>query len=142
MEITTEVIEDFRTYYPEFSDDYVWTNPSLRRALCEADSETGSKRWGAFEIGSCKLKNRGMYAYAAHRIVLDSLASRAVSAGGVPSGASQVQSKSVADESVSYAAQTPESSGIADQTGDLRSTKYGLEFLRLRKRAGMGAAVV
>lgn len=139
MEITADVISAFREYYPEFADDGTWPGPLLTRHLCEADEETGS-RWGKYE-GTCSLKKRGMFAYAAHKAVIGKAVTRATENGGIPPGASQVQSKSVGDESISYAVSAP-TSEQADQLGDLRSTAYGLEFLRLRKRAGMGALCV
>jgi hypothetical protein len=141
MDVTLVTVSEFRQYYTEFSDGTAWTNEKLTRFLLEADEETNSKRWGNYGKDNRSFKRRGMYAYAAHKLLLDKVISSAVANGGTPSAAMPVQSKSVGDESISFAVPTPDieqSIGL----GDLRSTAYGIEFLRLRKRAGMGFAVV
>lgn len=139
MEITPQIIQDFRDYYPEFSDDYTWTDNFLTRFLCEGDAETGSSRWGKY-AGSCSFKKRGMFAYSAHKALIASRVADVVSKGGVPPSAAQVQSKSVADESISYAVQAPNAERASAES-ELRSTHYGMEFLRLRKRASMGPSI-
>ena len=136
MDITPDVITAFRAFYPEFAD---WPDPTLTRYLREADEETG-RRWGPY--GDFSLKQRGMFAYAAHRAVLAKAAARATEAGGIASAQAQVSSKSVGDESASFAVASPANGVEANQLGDLRSTIYGVEFLRLRTRAGMGAVAV
>lgn len=147
MEITDQVITDFREFYPEFVEpgttgaNVSFSDDFLRRFLCEGDEETGP-RWGAYSDGACSLKKRGMFAYAAHKASLAKAAARATQAGGIASAPSQVASKSVADESVSYAVHTPTSASGAAGIGDLKTTIYGQEFVRLRRRAGMGAVVV
>jgi len=139
MEITPDVIEAFRAFYPEFADADKWPDTTLTRYLREADEETG-RRWGPY--GDFSLKQRGMFAYVAHRAVLTKAAARATEAGGIASAPAQVTSKSVGDESASFAVSAPANSAEANQLGDLRSTIYGVEFLRLRLRAGMGAVAV
>lgn len=147
MEITAQVITDFREYYPEFVEPgtsgaaVVYPDSLLSRVLCEADAETG-RRWGRYDAGPCSLKKRGMFAYAAHRASLAMAAARATENGGVAAAPSRVASKSVTDESVGYAVRAPGSADEAMGLGDLDTTIYGLEFLRLRRRAGMGAVVV
>lgn len=141
MEITAQIITDFRGYYPEFSDDSVWTDAELSRALEAGDDETGSSRWGNYIAEPANLKARGLYAYAAHAASLQKQAARAAQNGRVAGAPASVQSKTVADESVSYAVPTPETAARADDIGTLRTTIYGQEFLRLRKRAGTGMAV-
>lgn len=139
MDITPDVITAFRAFYPEFADEETWPDSTLERYLREADEETG-RRWGAY--GPYSLKQRGMFAYAAHRAVLAKAAARATEAGGIASAPAQVSSKSVGDESASFAVAAPANGVEANQLGDLRSTIYGIEFLRLRTRAGMGAIAV
>lgn len=126
----------FRGYYPAFADTTAWPNARIMLALQVADQETGS-RWGTFKPGVLNLKMRGMFAYAAYWLSADS---NMTTAGGI--GASTpypASSRSVGDESVSYA--VPSSSGVI---GDdiIALSPYGAEFLRLRLRAGMGAACV
>lgn len=139
--VTATTVADFRAYYPEFSDDTVWTDATLTRHLEAGAQEAGSTRWGSYKASPASLLARGIYAYAAHRAVLANAAAKAVAAGGAPSAANQVTSKSVGDESASYAVATPGSMSEQAAYGDLASTMYGQEFLRLRRRAGTGMAV-
>ena len=142
MEIDSTIIADFRAYYPEFSDDTAWTDATVERHLWDAAQETGSSRWGAYSTAPApNFKARGLFAYAAHRAVLARRTAKAVEAGGAPSAPARAESKTVADESVTYAVHRPDSGARADSVGDLDTTAYGQEFLRLRNRAGMGMAV-
>lgn len=140
MEITPAIIASFRDRYPEFSDALKWSDSFLERALCEADSETGGRGWGAYEDECHNFKQRGMFLWAAHYCV-----STYGSDGDVANPDTvdytarlNVSGKSVGDESIQYritAIQT---------TGDdwLSTTIYGTQFLRLRPRASMGARAV
>lgn len=139
MPVDADTISDFRGYYPEFADDSAWADAQVQRALEAGDSETGSGRWGGYTASPASLKARGLYAYAAHSLVLARARLNAVEAGGVPSAANQAQSKTVGDESVTYSAPSYSASEAA-QVGDLDATMYGQEFMRLRRRAGTGAA--
>ena len=137
--INAQVVSDFRTYYPEFTDKNEWPDAAITRHLEDADDETGSSRWGdSYQGQPPNFKARGLFAYAAHRLVLAKARERAVAAAAAPGAAAPVQSKSGGDECVTYATQVPETSAKADQIGDLRSTAYGQEVLRLRRRAGAG----
>lgn len=138
MEVLPAIVADFRDYYPEFADTAAWSTLDVTRALEDADDETGA-RWGAYKLRSIKL--RGMFAFAAHRLAMRNLARTVTAGGGIASTPYAVSSKSVADESISYAVPTP---SVMEQiaNGDLPLTVYGIEFLRLRKRAGMGALCV
>ncbi len=141
MEITADVITAFRDHYPEFSDATKWSDNLLTKHLRVADQETGSSRWGKYSNDpGPNFKARGLFAYAAHRAVMSEAARKAVEAGGTPGAPAQAESKSVGDESVSYAVHRPDSAARADSVGNLQSTIYGQEFLRLRHRASMGAA--
>lgn len=139
-EITTAIVTDMRAYYPEFSDATAWPEATLTRYLEEGDQETGSTRWGSYSVNPAKLKARGMFAYAAHKAALGRAREAALNGGQTPSAPARVQSKSVGDESVSFAVQAPQEGALSSQTGDLNTTIYGMEFMRLRTRAGMGAA--
>jgi len=138
--VDSQVVADFRAYYPEFADTSEWPEATLTRCLEEADSETGSTRWGQYKASPASFRARGLYAYAAHKAVLGKAREKAVAAGQAPAPAQQATSKTVGDESISYNVATPESSAMSHQVGDLDSTMYGQEFLRLRRRAGTGAA--
>ena len=140
MEITQDIIDDFQEYYPEFDNSTgqaQYSDALIERLLCEADEETGS-RWGNYTDGNCSLKKRGMFAYVGHFLSLRTVANRASSAGGVASAAKSVSSKSVGDESIGYEA-SAQGYALGDNFG---TTLYGQEFVRLRRRAGMGALVV
>ena len=141
MNIDSTIIADFRAYYPEFGDSTVWTGAQVERYLWDAAQETGSSRWGSYSADPApNFKARGLFAYAAHRAVIARAAQKATEAGGTPSAPARAESKSVGDESVTYAVHRPDSGARADSTGDLDSTVYGQEFLRLRQRAAMGPA--
>ena len=140
MDIRADVISAFRTYYPEFSDASTWPDADVRRHLEDGVFETGG-RWGAYEEEPrLSLRARGLFAYAAHSLVIARQRRKAVEAGGTPGAPSPVQSKDVGDESVSYAVQAPEGDANAIAQGALTTTVYGQEFLRLRRIAGAGAA--
>lgn len=138
MDITEEIIQAFRAKYPYFADAISWPDEQLTIALCEGDTETGGAGWGGYE-GSCSnFKQRGMFLFAAHWLVA-MYPLTAINPGKINgSQISTIQSKSVGDESVSYAV------SAADNGGDswMQSTQYGQQFMRLRKRAGMGACAV
>lgn len=137
-DITAQIISDFRARKPEFADTTEWPDSTLEQYLEDADAETGSaNRWGSYADPS--FKQRGMFAYAAHIAVTNRAIQNAVAAGGVPTALQQANSKTVGDESVSYASAAPGASE-GDSAGSLRATAYGQEFLRLRRRASMGAA--
>lgn len=138
MDITAAIITAFRTAYPEFSDTPTWPDSLLTRALCAGDSESGGCGWGAYGDDCHNFKQRGMFAYAAHWLVSfypkGATGSVAVGAKNVVAG------KTVGDESVTFA--TPDTSKLADGKAWFYVTAYGQEFLRLQKRAGMGARAV
>lgn len=143
MEITAQIVSEFREFYPEFNKKIDWSDAILTKFLSLADEETNSSRWGNYTKSGVTytLKKQGMFAYAAHRVVLQARATQIVRNGGVAPGPSQVQSKTVGDESITYVAAVPDyNQSVA--AGDLRATIYGVEFSKLRNRAGMGAVVV
>ena len=140
MEITTEVIKSFREQYISYIAPGEWPDRVLTQYLCDADMETGGSGWGAYESKCDNFKRRGMFLYAAHALSLDFPSGR--KSGSVDSTAKNpVASKSVGDESVSYATGAPD--GAADSGNAwLSSTSFGQQFMRLRRRAGMGAIAV
>ena len=64
MPITAEIIAEFRARYPQFADTAVWPDSVVSSALCEADAQTGSSRWGAYQDDCHNTKQRGMFFYA------------------------------------------------------------------------------
>lgn len=138
MDITAAIIASFRTAYPVFSESATYPDLVLTTALCEGDVESGGKNWGAYEDDCHNFKQRGMFLYAAHWLA--SNYPKGAGSGSTQSGSAKntVTSKSVGDESVSFGAATVQNIGDAGN-GWLASTGFGQQFMRLRKRAGMGA---
>lgn len=139
MEITSDVIGAFRGAYDEFADGTAWPDGSVLIALQDADNETGS-RWGSYQNPVRSIKQRGMFAYAAHTLAKRKMQAQQMASGAIPTVGAQTSAKSVGDESTTYAVSTPSySESVAD--GDLYLTAYGKEFLRLRSRI-IGPAMV
>lgn len=139
IDITPGLIQSFRTAQPAFSDSVKWPDSVIDQALCEADAETGGKRWGAFEDICSNFKRRGMFFYAAHWLASTYLNQDASDPSNIsPIARLNVSGKSVGDESIQYRITQIESTG----TDWLSTTNYGVQFIRLRKRAGMGALAV
>ncbi|MFP9434182.1 MULTISPECIES: DUF4054 domain-containing protein [Pectobacterium] len=136
MEITAQIVVDFRAYYPEFSDKTTWPDSEVITALGEGDAETG-KRWGRYPDGKVvSIKKRGMFAFAAHSMVM-----RKRSAKGDVGAAYAISSKSVGDESMSFSVPSVSMDDLT-VNGDLPLTSYGVTFIRLRRRAGTGGVMI
>ena len=131
MEMTAEIISDFRATIPYYSDVVKWPDSVVSGALCQGDMATTGCHWGAFKLGDCSSRKRsGMYFYAAHVLVTTYPNGATDPADQDPYQRSRVQSKSVGDESISYAVATPGS--IADEW--LGSTQWGQQYLRMAKQ--------
>jgi hypothetical protein len=137
MVITPAMITQFRTEMFAFVDPVKWPDALITQALCEADTETGSSRWGVYGPECNNFKRRGMFYFAAHWLSTNYGVAGA-SADVASEARLNVQSKSVGDESISY--RVPQMMDVG--TDWLTFTVYGQQFYRLRKRAGMGAIAV
>lgn len=141
MDITAEIITAFRSKYPIFTDVPTWPDTTLTMALCEGDAESGGKRWGEYLDDCHNIKQKGMFLYAAHwlKTTYPNGATDLTAQSG--NANNTVTSKSVGDESVTFGAATLSD---VNQSGDgwLASTSWGQQFMRLRKRVGMGAIAV
>lgn len=133
MEITQAIVDQFRVDFEGFANATNWPDSKITRALQKADKETGSTRWGDYE--DLSNKQSGMFNYAAHLLTVSAASAKATTAGGSPSSIAAVQSKSVGDESVTYAVESMSGGDAA-----LAATSYGQEFLRLRRRVAAGGA--
>lgn len=136
LEITPAIIASFRIAQPAFGDVTKWPDSVVGESLCEADAETGGRGWGAFEDLCSNFKRRGMYYFAAHWLASTYLTGDASDPSNISPGARlNLSGKSVGDESVQYRITA------IQNTGDdwLSTTIYGTQYLRLRRRAGMGA---
>ena len=136
MEITQEIIDAFRLVYPAFTAP-TWTDDTVSQALCEGDAETGGRGWGAYENDCHNFKQRGMFLYAAHYVSSMYPRGSASLAGGAKWA---VSGKSVGDESTSYNNGSLANASVGDAW--LATTAFGQQWLRLRRRAGMGARAV
>lgn len=141
MDITTDVIVDFRTWplgMQAFSDTTKYPDSLIQYALCEADTETGSCRWGAYEAECHNLKQRGLFYYAAHWLSVYYPAPNGIDSDANQEARLNVASKTVGDESISY--RVPAMMEVSDDW--LTWSVYGQQYYRLRKRVGMGALAV
>ena len=139
--ITPELITAFResSQGRAFADDVKWPDDVVEDALCEADVETGSKRWGTYTDDCRNFKRRGMFYFAAHWLAVTYLTQDASDPSNIsPTARLNVAAKSVGDESVTYRV------GAIQKTEDdwLSLTNYGVQYLRLRGRAVKGAVAV
>lgn len=139
VDINADVVTAFRDSMAAFTSDLDWPSDIVKQALYEADAEMGGAGWGAFKNEPRNFKRRGMFYYAAHWLASTYVDQTAADASNIsPSARLNVASKSVGDESVTYRV------GAMQNTEDdwLSLTNYGVQYLRLRKRACMGARVV
>lgn len=119
-----------------FADTVKYPDSLVQYALCEADTETGSPRWGKYQEDCHNLKQRGMFLYAA--AWLGSNYANGIDGAPDLEARLNVASKSVGDESISY--RVP---AMLEVNNDwLTYTAAGQQFYRLRKRVGMGAVAV
>tara|TARA_R110002049_G_scaffold101556_10_gene246502 strand:+ start:9066 stop:9491 length:426 start_codon:yes stop_codon:yes gene_type:complete len=137
IEITPEIITAFRGSQRAFSDITKWPDEAITEALCDAFPECGGRGWGAFELDNCQnFKRRGVFYFAAHWLSVTYTDGGAANPENVTSTARlNTAAKSVGDESVSYRV-----TAIEDTRTDwLTLTNYGVQYLRLRRRAAIGA---
>ena len=140
IEITPEILTAFRASQRAFSDETKWPDEALTEAFCEAFPECGGRGWGAFDVSDCQnFKRRGVFYYAAHWLSVTYTDGGAADPENVTSTARlNTAAKSVGDESLSYRV-----TAIEDTRNDwLTLTNYGVQYLRLRRRAAMGARAV
>lgn len=140
IDITPAIIASFRLAQPAFTNDVTWPDETVTTALCEGDVETGGKGWGTFEDVCTNFKRRGMYLYAAHYLAITYPKGASDSSQVGSSAKYATQSKTVGDESISFA--NGGANNLTAGDGWLASTSFGQQWLRLRKRAGMGARAV
>jgi hypothetical protein len=142
IEVTPEIIADFRAFYPEFTASAVWSDAQITRALYISRGEFGGcgcAGWGDYKPYS--FLQRGWFALAAHYLTWLKMQTAATTADGSASTPYAQASKSVRDESVSYAIPAANAS-LTTWEAALALTPYGVEYLHLRSRAGMGAICV
>lgn len=138
--IDSAVISLFRDRMKAFTDLTKWPDDIVEQALYEADAETGGKRWGGYLADDPRnFKSRGMFYFAAHWLAVTYLTQDASDDTNISATARlNVASKGVGDESVSFRVGAIQST----ENDFLSLTNYGVQFLRLRGRVGMGALAV
>ena len=138
MDITTDIIIAFRNTHKAFGDLVKWPDEIVEMALCEALTETGSSRWGAYGTECTNFKQRGMFYFAAHWLS-SFYGSTAADPTKVDANARlNLSGKSVGDESIQFRITAIQETG----PDWLSTTIYGTQFYRLLRRAGMGAVAV
>ena len=140
MDVTADIVAAFRAAMPAFTDETEWPDGVVTQALCEADAETGGRGWGVYQDECHNFKQRGMFFYAAHWLSITyNTPAGATDPGNIdPVARLNTAAKSVGDESITYRV------GAIQSTEDdwLSLSNYGVQYLRLRRRAGMGALAV
>lgn len=129
MDITDELVAQFREFQTEFSDTLVYSDNLIKKSLFEADFQTSGSIWGVYTYQPFKpsTKALGMFYYASHRIMIHRMSQTQVEAGAIAAPVAPIASQSVSDESVSY-----QRSMVAARDEQLSSTTYGQDFLALR----------
>lgn len=139
IEITPEIIASFRLAQPAFADDVKWPDSVVTEALCEGDVETGGRGWGGYQDICSNFKRRGWYYYAAHWLSTTYITQDASDPSVIsPTARLNVAAKTVGDESIQFRVGAIQST----ENDWLSLTNYGVQYLRLRRRAGMGALAV
>lgn len=132
VEITDEVIADFRRMMPAFDDTAKWSDYIVRLQMTEADAQTGGRTWGTYRIENDRcLKKRGMYYLCAHFLVSFYGTDGSDPTNIQPEARLNVASKSVGDENISYRITAMETT----EEDFLSTTIYGVMYRKLRHMA-------
>lgn len=140
MQITEEVIKDFRRFLPAFSDTTKWGADAIMMQLIEADAMTGGSVWGAYDMDDDRnFKKRGMYYLSAHYLVSIWGDSGTADPSKIkPDARLNVASKQVGDMAVTY--RVTEMEATVDDF--LSTTLYGTKFRELRQLASCNIVAV
>ena len=132
MEITADIVGQFRSRYPYFADTKNYPDDVVSLALAYSDDQTNSAGWGGYENIPLNLKQNGMFTWTANWLCVTypDGADKPKNMNPYPDYA--VSSKSVGDESISYAVDTPP---MTDQF--YMKTHWGQQFLGYKQRAAM-----
>lgn len=113
-------VSTLRRRFPAFADATEYPESTVLAFLVDARGELDSEVWGRFY-------NPGVCALAAHLL---ELSARSAAGGAGAAGQGGVQQVRTGDEQIAYAA-VGAATARADEVG-LRTTPYGLEFLRIQ----------
>ena len=137
MDITPEIVAEFRTNYSQFSNVTTWPDSIVTQALCEADVVTGSSRWGAYQNECHNIKQIGMFLYAAHWLSV-----YYPKGGDMPPDPNPKwgwDSKTVRSQSISYATG---SGKISPEDAWLFSSVFGQQYYTWMRIVGLGGVAV
>lgn len=141
IEITQEIIDNFRVFVPAFRDKNKWSDIGIQFRMEEADSDTGGAIWGEFRLDNNRnAKKRAMFYLTAHYLVSyygvagDVLDQTAVT----PEARLNVSSQQVGDESLTYRITEMEPT----VTDFISTTIYGTMYMAVRKQVCVGAFAV
>ena len=134
MIITDSTISQFRRNYPYFENANNWPKEQVELALAYSDEETGSSGWGSYIDNPRNLKQSGMFSWAAHWLVITYPVGASEPQDMSPVASNSVTSKSVGDESVSFAVYVPNSAEDMAKSW-YTQTKWGQQFLQFKNRA-------
>jgi hypothetical protein len=141
IDLTT--VADFRAFYSEFADAVKWTDAAILRALHVSIGDIGGcgcSGWGTYFPYS--ILQMAWFALTAHNLTFDKIRADAVNGTGSASTPYVQSSKSIRDESVSQSIPGFVTGGASAWDYLLSLTPYGIDFLKYRNRAGMGAICV
>lgn len=119
-------VSDFRTRFPEFSDDVEFPDDRVQLFIDDSVDDIGSDedRW-------CNKYDRAQAYYTAHLLILGTK----TEAGDFTASLGAVKSKSAGGVSVSRGTVDKDRS---DNDGLLASTSYGVQFLSIRNSCFVG----
>lgn len=117
---------DFKIRFPEFEEI---PDSRIQFWLDDAQLEVGESAWD-------DLYEKGVMLLSAHFLSIDQINQDDDESGGGVTG--NVTSRSVGDVSVSFA----KSSSDSSSDDWYLQTSYGTEYLRLKKRVGMGIVAI
>lgn len=119
--------DTLRRRYPEFASVADWPDATIDEFIADAGSEPDVDVWGATQW------LKGVLALAAHLMAVAKRSSNASASGGPGAAVGAITSIKTGQESVSYEA-TIRMGDASDLDASLRSTPYGLEYIRLREQ--------
>ena len=127
-----QLVKDFLEYYSEFEGASLCNPADMRIALNDALSFVNETFWGEYSYSNyiASDKAKGVFSYAAHKLLCRLKAKRQVDSNIIPESMSAIKSTSNGKDSIT---KTPvqHQTALASQ---LDSTQYGQDFLGLREK--------
>lgn len=122
----------FRTDFPEFSDDAKYTDDAIQLWIDASANFFNVQRWG-------NLLTLGTELWVAHQLVLSARDQAAASSEGIPGEMNgSIASKAVDRVSVGY----DTNAAALPNAGDYGLTTFGIRYLRMARMVGAGAIYI